>query len=99
MSSTGLVTFAYPSTDGGATVDNGGSIITSYTVNVKEGDNLVQAYVVSDLSSLALRLEDLTAGTAYTVEVVATNGVGSSTTPATYSYTPSGALVSSCRLQ
>lgn len=94
MSSTGLVTFAYPSTDGGTTVDDGGSLITSYVVRVKDGsNNLVGTYKVTDLSSLQQQLSGLTAGTPYTVSVVAINDVGPSA-PATVSYTPSPTYVS-----
>lgn len=87
VSATGLLTYDYPSTDGGATVNDGGAHITSYTITVKQGSTTVKTYTTSDPNLLSQQLSGLTPGTAYSISVTANNIAGSSS-PATMTYTP-----------
>lgn len=84
----GLVTYEPPNDDGGA-------LITSYTITVRQGGTLIDTFTAVEPDLLSHQLSSLTPGQKYTVSVVANNAAGlKSALPATKTYTPPVILVS-----
>lgn len=86
MSSTALVTYKPPTS-------NGGALITSYTITVEQGDTTVATLTAEEPSLLSQQLSGLTPGQVYTISVVANNIAGSSADAATTTYTTPLTLV------
>lgn len=87
LSSTELVTYEPPISDGGA-------LITSYAITVLKDGVPVDTFTAVEPGLLSKQLTGLTPGQTYTVSVVAINAAGlSSATPATLDYTVPQALV------
>lgn len=83
-------------TAGSATVSwtapgDGGSLISGYTVTVRDGSTLVKTYELAPTGTVLV--SGLSAATAYTVTVVAHNGIGSSVASDETAFTTPAAAV------